>query len=161
MCVSRVKVFLWAGFPICNGCCLWSPPRCDLLRQGQMIGIDRFSSQQISARFTFALQRLSTNYSRDGTSVGLDWPWEHGSCMLHDHPFRCTFSLSRWQGMCKNLVEKGSLDKPLLIFNRTRTRSTDLISKLPSEKSTVASSLDEAVSKSDVIFTCLGDDAAT
>ena len=62
--------------------------------------------------------------------------------------------------MCKNLVEKGDLDKPLIIFNRTRQRATDLQSKLPSGKSTIASSLHDAVSKADIIFTCLGDDAA-
>lgn len=62
--------------------------------------------------------------------------------------------------MCKNLVEKGDLDKPLIIFNRTQKRAFDLNSKLPSGKSIVASSLDEAVAKADIIFTCLGDDAA-
>lgn len=62
--------------------------------------------------------------------------------------------------MCKNLVEKGQLDKPLIIFNRTETRATDLNSKLPPGKSIVAENLDEAVSKADIIFTCLGDDAA-
>ena len=62
--------------------------------------------------------------------------------------------------MCKNLVEKGDLDKPLIIFNRTRRRATDLSAKLPSGKSTIASSLEDAVSKADIIFTCLGDDAA-
>ena len=62
--------------------------------------------------------------------------------------------------MCKNLVEKGDLDKPLIIFNRTQKRATDLASKFPSGKSNVASSIDEAVSQSDIIFTCLGDDAA-
>ena len=62
--------------------------------------------------------------------------------------------------MCKNLVEKGNLDKPLIIYNRTQQRAEELNAKLPSGKSTVASSLDEAVSKSDMIFTCLGDDAA-
>lgn len=62
--------------------------------------------------------------------------------------------------MCKNLVEKGDLDKPLIIFNRTQQRATDLHSQLSPAKSTVASSLDEAVSKADIIFTCLGDDAA-
>jgi len=62
--------------------------------------------------------------------------------------------------MCKNLVEKGDLDKPLIIFNRTRKRATDLNAKLPLGKSTVAPSLDEAVSKADIIFTCLGGDAA-
>ncbi|MCJ1410970.1 hypothetical protein MMC19_005058 [Ptychographa xylographoides] len=62
--------------------------------------------------------------------------------------------------MCKNLVEKGNLDKPLIIFNRTTKRSTDLQSKLPPNKSTVADDLSQAVSKADIIFTCLGDDAA-
>lgn len=62
--------------------------------------------------------------------------------------------------MCKNLVEKGNLDKPLIIFNRTQKRAADLNAKLPSGKSIIASSLDEAVSQADIIFTCLGDDAA-
>jgi 3-hydroxyisobutyrate dehydrogenase-like beta-hydroxyacid dehydrogenase len=62
--------------------------------------------------------------------------------------------------MCKNLVEKGSLDKPLIIFNRTQKRATDLSKALPSGKSTVAFSIDEVVSKADIIFTCVGDDAA-
>jgi 3-hydroxyisobutyrate dehydrogenase-like beta-hydroxyacid dehydrogenase len=64
------------------------------------------------------------------------------------------------QGMCKNLVEKGQLDKPLIIFNRTEKRATDLSKSLPSGKSTVASSIEYAISKSDIIFTCVGDDAA-
>src|SRR2546423_15488747 len=60
--------------------------------------------------------------------------------------------------MCKNLVEKGNLDKPLIIFNRTTKRAEDLSSKIG--HSTVASSIDEAVAKSDIIFICLGDDAS-
>jgi len=64
------------------------------------------------------------------------------------------------RGMCKNLVEKGQLDKPLIIFNRTEKRATDLSKSLPSGKSTVASTIEEAVSRSDIIFTCVGDDAA-
>ena len=63
--------------------------------------------------------------------------------------------------MCKNLVEKGNLqDKPLIIFNRTVKRATDLQAKLPEGKAVVAQTLEEAVSKSDIIFICLGDDAA-
>lgn len=62
--------------------------------------------------------------------------------------------------MCKNLVEKGQLDKPLVIYNRTQKRATDLSNALPSGKSTVSSSIGDAVSKSDIIFTCVGDDAA-
>lgn len=64
------------------------------------------------------------------------------------------------QGMCKNLVEKGDLDKPVIIFNRTEKRAKELNSRLPSGKSTVASTIADAVSKSDIIFTCVGDDAA-
>lgn len=60
--------------------------------------------------------------------------------------------------MCKNIVEKGNLDKPLIIFNRTVKRAEDLSSKLG--HSTVASSIEEAVKKSDIIFICLGDDDA-
>jgi 3-hydroxyisobutyrate dehydrogenase-like beta-hydroxyacid dehydrogenase len=62
--------------------------------------------------------------------------------------------------MCKNLVEKGQLDKPLIIFNRTTKRAEDLSKSLPSGKSTVSSSIGDVVSKSDIIFTCVGDDAA-
>ncbi|KAI9875757.1 MAG: hypothetical protein M1830_008024 [Pleopsidium flavum] len=64
------------------------------------------------------------------------------------------------RGMCKNLVEKGQLSSPLIIYNRTEKRATDLSSKLPPGKSTVVSSIAEAVSKSDIIFTCVGDDNA-
>jgi 3-hydroxyisobutyrate dehydrogenase-like beta-hydroxyacid dehydrogenase len=60
--------------------------------------------------------------------------------------------------MCKNLVEKGSLEKPLIIFNRTTKRAEDLSSKIG--HSTVVSSIGEAVAKSDIIFMCLGDDAS-
>ena len=62
--------------------------------------------------------------------------------------------------MCKNLVEKGNLDKPLIIFNRTTKRAKDLQTKLPEGKSIVVEELDEAVTKADIIFTCLGDDQA-
>lgn len=62
--------------------------------------------------------------------------------------------------MCKNLVEKGNLSEPLVIHNRTLKRTQDLNASLPSGKSIVASSISELVSKSDIIFTCVGDDAA-
>jgi len=64
------------------------------------------------------------------------------------------------RGMCKNIVEKGNLDKPLIIFNRTEKRATDLSKSLPSGKSVVSSSIEDLVSKSDIIFTCVGDDTA-
>ena len=62
--------------------------------------------------------------------------------------------------MCKNLVEKGNLDKPLIIFNRTIKKATDFEAKLPQGKSKVAKSLGEAIAEAGIIFTCLGDDAA-
>lgn len=62
--------------------------------------------------------------------------------------------------MCKNLVAKGQFDGPIVIFNRTTKRAVDLSNSLPSGKSAVASSIDEAVSKADIVFTCVGDDAA-
>jgi len=61
--------------------------------------------------------------------------------------------------MVKNLVEKGELEKPVLIFNRTQQRSVDLEKSLPAGKVTIAS-VEQAVSKSDIIFICLGDDEA-
>ncbi|KAK5009096.1 hypothetical protein BJ546DRAFT_968039 [Cryomyces antarcticus] len=64
------------------------------------------------------------------------------------------------RGMCKNLVEKGQLSQPLIIFNRTKKRADDLSAQLGSEKSKVASTIEEAVSASDIIFTCVGDDKA-
>ena len=62
--------------------------------------------------------------------------------------------------MCKNLVEKGDLSSPLIIYNRTLKRSQDLNASLASGKSIVATTISEVVSKSDIIFTCVGDDAA-
>jgi 3-hydroxyisobutyrate dehydrogenase-like beta-hydroxyacid dehydrogenase len=67
--------------------------------------------------------------------------------------------LNSSQGMCKNIVEKGDLTSPLLVFNRTQKRSTDLAHVLGS-KVTVTSTIEDAVSKSDIIFTCVGDDRA-
>lgn len=62
------------------------------------------------------------------------------------------------RGMCKNLVEKGNLSHPLIIYNRSLQKAQDLSTKLG--HSTVASSATEAASKADIIFYCLGDDAA-
>lgn len=62
--------------------------------------------------------------------------------------------------MCKNLIGKGDLEKPLIVFNRTNQRAIDLSAKFPSEKLAVASSINDAVFKSEIIFICLADDAA-
>ncbi|KAF2235638.1 hypothetical protein EV356DRAFT_444624 [Viridothelium virens] len=64
------------------------------------------------------------------------------------------------RGMVKNLVEKGNLDKPLIIYNRTPKRAEDLSAKLPAGKTKVATSIDSAVKPADIIFTCVGDDKA-
>ncbi len=62
--------------------------------------------------------------------------------------------------MSKNLVEKGNLDQPLMIYNRSKQRSIDLSSKLPAGKTVIVDSVEDGVSKADVIFTCLANDAA-
>lgn len=61
--------------------------------------------------------------------------------------------------MVKNLVAKGNLSSPLILYNRTQSRATDL-SRVLAQPTKVASSVAEAVNPSSVIFTCLGDDAA-
>lgn len=62
--------------------------------------------------------------------------------------------------MCANLVSKGNLSSPLILYNRTQKRSDDLSSKLGTDKTKVASTIPEAVKDSDIIFICVGDDAA-
>jgi 3-hydroxyisobutyrate dehydrogenase-like beta-hydroxyacid dehydrogenase len=62
--------------------------------------------------------------------------------------------------MCKNLVEKGNLSQPLIIFNRTQKRADDLSSKLGKDRTKVAFTIEEAVKDADIIFTCVGDDQA-
>lgn len=62
--------------------------------------------------------------------------------------------------MVKNIVEKGNLDKPILIYNRTTSRSEDLVAKVGKDKATVVTSIPDAVKSADYIFTCVGDDAA-
>src|SRR5579871_6686714 len=64
------------------------------------------------------------------------------------------------RGMSKNLATKGNLSQPLIIYNRTQQRAEDLAAKLGSGKTKVVSSIEEAVKPSEIIFTCLGDDAA-
>nr|OQO32077.1 hypothetical protein B0A51_00615 [Rachicladosporium sp. CCFEE 5018] len=64
------------------------------------------------------------------------------------------------RGMVKNIVEKGRYTAPLGIYNRTTSRSEKLASTLPSDKVKVLTSVEEAVSRADIIFTCLGDDKA-
>ena len=60
--------------------------------------------------------------------------------------------------MVKNLVEKGSLSLPPILFNRTKKRADDFSAQLGAGKTEVASSMNEAVGAADIVFTCLGDD---
>ncbi|KAF2877612.1 6-phosphogluconate dehydrogenase 2 [Massariosphaeria phaeospora] len=62
--------------------------------------------------------------------------------------------------MCKNLVEKGNLDKPLVLYNRTKKRADDLSAQLGFDKTIVVDTIGEVVKRADIIFLCLGDDAA-
>lgn len=60
--------------------------------------------------------------------------------------------------MCRRLVEKTNLSETLLVFNRTSSKAEDLSSKIC--HSTVAGSINDVVSRSDIIFYCLSDDDA-
>ncbi|OGM48256.1 oxidoreductase [Aspergillus bombycis] len=62
------------------------------------------------------------------------------------------------RGMAKNLAAKAPISAPVLIYNRTTSRAEAFASQHPN--TAVASSILEAVTKSDIIFTCVGDDAA-
>ena len=60
--------------------------------------------------------------------------------------------------MCKNLVQKGNLSSPLVLYNRTAKRTTELADRLGN--CIVASSIADAVADADIIFSCLTDDKA-
>ncbi|KAL9637922.1 MAG: hypothetical protein Q9164_001895 [Protoblastenia rupestris] len=62
--------------------------------------------------------------------------------------------------MCKNLAEKGNLSQPLLVYNRTKQRAQDLCRALSPGQSEVVDSIQDGVARSEIIFTCVGDDKA-
>lgn len=62
--------------------------------------------------------------------------------------------------MCKNLVEHGQLDSPLLLYNRSVKRASDLSAKLAAGKTEAVESISAAVSRADIIFTCVANDEA-
>ncbi|KAJ5970392.1 uncharacterized protein N7479_000310 [Penicillium vulpinum] len=62
------------------------------------------------------------------------------------------------RGMSQNISQKGPQANPLLLYNRTASRATAHASTLQNAKA--VSTLPEAVNNSDIIFTCVGDDAA-
>lgn len=61
---------------------------------------------------------------------------------------------------CERLVSRGSLDSPLILYNRTAQKCHDLASSLPPGSTKTVSSLREGIAQADIIFTCLSDDAA-
>ena len=62
--------------------------------------------------------------------------------------------------MSKNLVEKGKLESPLMVYNRTTRRANDLEHELGDHRVSAARTIGEALAQSDIIFTCLSDDRA-
>ncbi|RPB03214.1 hypothetical protein L873DRAFT_1670275 [Choiromyces venosus 120613-1] len=63
--------------------------------------------------------------------------------------------------MVKNIVAKANLEAPPIVFNRNIQRSKELQASLGSpDKIIIADSIEDAVAKSDVIFTSLADDAS-
>jgi 3-hydroxyisobutyrate dehydrogenase-like beta-hydroxyacid dehydrogenase len=62
--------------------------------------------------------------------------------------------------MSRNLALKGSLDQPILLWSRTTANAEAHAAELGPERSTVASSLTEAVKGADMIWSCLTDLAA-
>lgn len=61
---------------------------------------------------------------------------------------------------CERLVHHGRLDSPLILYNRTAQKCHDLASSLPPGSTKTVSSLREGISQSNIIFSCLSDDAA-
>jgi hypothetical protein len=60
--------------------------------------------------------------------------------------------------MSKNLVQRGNLSSPLLIWNRTVSKCEALKKRVPDCE--IAPSVSSAVSRADIIFSCLADDNA-
>lgn len=61
---------------------------------------------------------------------------------------------------CERLISCGRLDSALILYNRTTQKCHDLASSLPPGSTQVVSSLKEGITKADIIFTCLSNDAA-
>lgn len=60
--------------------------------------------------------------------------------------------------MCENLIAKGNLEKPIILWNRTTQRAIDLSQRVG--YSTVIESLGDVVKRSDVLWSCLSDETA-
>lgn len=57
------------------------------------------------------------------------------------------------QGITRNLVAKGQFAKPLIIYNRTKSRAEEQSTAIG--QSVVVQSLSEVVSKADIIWSCV------
>jgi 3-hydroxyisobutyrate dehydrogenase-like beta-hydroxyacid dehydrogenase len=65
------------------------------------------------------------------------------------------------RGMCRNIVTKSTIPPPLMVYNRTTSRSQDLAQSVGEEMIQVVETLNaEAIQKADIIFTCLSNDSA-
>lgn len=73
---------------------------------------------------------------------------------------RYTHLPNSFQGMSKNIVEKGNLQSPLLLYNRSTKRAVDWSSKLESGKTQVIEDLPTGIAQADIIFSCLSNDEA-
>ena len=62
------------------------------------------------------------------------------------------------KAMTKNIVAKADLEKPLILWNRTRKRAEEHSASIG--HSTVAATVEEAVTKADIIWSCLQDQEA-
>lgn len=61
---------------------------------------------------------------------------------------------------CERLISGGHLDSALILYNRTAQKCHELASTLPPGSTQVVPSLKEGISKADIIFSCLSNDAA-
>lgn len=64
------------------------------------------------------------------------------------------------QGMCLSLVWRGSIHKPLLVYNRTQKRCEEFVTEVGSENNKTCASLNEGVGSADIVFSCLSSDSA-
>jgi 3-hydroxyisobutyrate dehydrogenase-like beta-hydroxyacid dehydrogenase len=65
------------------------------------------------------------------------------------------------RGIAKNLVAKSKdAELPLILWNRTKGKADELSKQIGTSKTQVASTVEEAVLPSDIVWTCVGDDKA-
>lgn len=62
--------------------------------------------------------------------------------------------------MCKNIVQKANLDKPLVVYNRSKDRATALVEEVAAAgKAVVADSVVAGVAQADIVWMMLSNDA--